>query len=117
MKSAYCNSDISLGDLWGSNHFQLPFNDDMGISFFATHTSKGDYLLNQIKKFTTYKKIDVCKAIKYNSCISNSVSKPKQRKYFYNDLEMLSFADLSKKYLNKSLVKKIKITIKKLVRK
>lgn len=105
-KSLKC-SDLSMADFWGIENIDYSFNDDKGISMIILRTKKGVELWDEIKENILYKNVGYDNVIKYNSAEFKSVSKPWNRNYFFKDLQVLSYKQLEKKYLNRSILRKI----------
>lgn len=95
-------SDITLADFWGVQNVLPAMDDNKGTSFVIAHSEKGKKLLEELKS-CELKEIDVSAGAKYNPAIKKSPRKPKQRDYFYSDLEKLQFKTIVKKYASTPL--------------
>lgn len=76
-------SDLTLGDFWGSQQICPELDDDKGISLIMVHTIKGKKILELVKKDVFLQEINLEKAILYNSSAVASSIKHKKRKYFF----------------------------------
>lgn len=114
-------SDFTLADYWGVKNVHPQFNDDKGVSLCVLHTKKGMGLFEEISQKTTFLKTDLDSAIKHNSSMIKSVALPKKRKFFFENINKLSFDVLVKKSCNVSLFQKslrfCKRVVKKLIKK
>ena len=90
-------SDITLADFWGVQNVLPEIDDDKGTSFVIAHSDTSNKLLCKLQN-CTFTEIAVSDGAKYNTATENSPKKPKQRDYFYSDLEKLQFKTIVKKY-------------------
>lgn len=78
-------SDITLGDFWGINVY-AQFDDGLGTSFVTVNTRKGMNLFgntqNSLKELAT---IETAAAIRFNSCIKDSVNRTRFRQVFFEN--------------------------------
>lgn len=88
------NSDITLADFWGVNILIPDMFDDKGTSLIFINTEKGNFLFEQIKKFSIYKKVDIKTAVKYNPSAYSASSYPSQRKRFMKNVSICDFKTL-----------------------
>ena len=98
-------SDITLGDFWGIDSIAPELNDGKGISLVSVKTEKGVEILETIKDKLFLKTMDENLAYYYNSAAINSVKKPKSYDAFFDDLDLLPFDKLAKKYISKPKLK------------
>ena len=111
-------SDITLADYWGINKFHPDMNDDKGTSLVIVNSTKGKELFELIKNNIKCKQTNLDYAIKYNPAMIKSVNKSPKEDLFYKDIDNLSFDKLVKKYVpRKSILKKILLKIKKIIKK
>jgi coenzyme F420-reducing hydrogenase beta subunit len=101
-------SDITLGDFWGIENVAPEMNDGLGVSLVIMRSEKGRNLFENIKDKLIYKVVTYEEAIKENSAEYKSVNRPMQRDTFFEDMCKLSFEELSKKYVEQSIWRKIK---------
>lgn len=94
------NSDITLADFWGIDKILPDMFDDKGTSLVIVNTRQGENIFNNILGFTKYVSVDLKEAVKYNSCMTQSVNLNAKREEFFDDLGHISFDELIDKYLN-----------------
>ena len=93
-------SDITLGDFWGINDFCLDMDDGKGVSLVVIQSTKGEELFNRIKHHLKIKKVNIEKVFeKHNEAMIKSSKLPIDREEFWKDYQVLSFEELSKKYV------------------
>ena len=114
-----CVSDIILGDLWGIQEILPEWDDDKGTSMILVNSVKGNKLFESIKDKMEYREVDIEQAVKHNPSVYISVLKPVERDEFFEELQVLPFDELKKKYEkilktkdNKLILKKIMYYIK-----
>lgn len=93
-------SDITIGDFWGIEKIAPETNDGRGTSLVITRTEKGEYLFNKIKNQIKSKSVSYYDSVKENEVEYKSVIRPEQRSEFYNDMNLMQFNSLIKKYTN-----------------
>lgn len=101
-------SDITLGDFWGIEKFFSEMNDGSGTSAVIIRTEKGKMIFDQLKSKMIIKETNYNSIVQYNSAEIKSVYKPVQRDEFFNDLNLKTFSGLQRKYLKKTVKKKIR---------
>ena len=101
------NSDITLGDLWGIQEICPELFDDRGTSMVLVNSEKGRRLIEEIKRDLVYRPIDYNVAISHNRMAYQSVSKPKKREWFFNNLDCLEFDILVKRATKRPILLKI----------
>jgi coenzyme F420-reducing hydrogenase beta subunit len=104
------DSDITLGDFWGIHEYDLDMFDNKGTSIVLTHSPKGEILLDKLKSLSFVK----CEIIDYvdvfsnhNDAMTHSADMPKNRTAFFEDMDLMTYRKLSKKYVR--LSNKIKL--------
>ena len=109
-------SDITIADFWGIQNVVPEMDDDKGTSlvfvnasplkkFFFEETFKG--------KIVQYKK-----AIKYNKGVNENIVKPHHRTFFFSQLPPHeSIENLIKRSVQPSIIKRLKKTIRKFLKK
>lgn len=110
-KSLHRNSDITLADFWGINNICPELYDNKGTSLVFINSEKGNELFNRIKKNIEYKAVNIDEASKYNPSSYQSVSLPKNRSKYMENIFDNDFNQYSIKYTKLSLVQKFKIII------
>lgn len=110
-------SDITLGDLWGIENLCPELDDNKGTSLVMLNTNKGKELFERIKDMMICKKIDIEDAVKYNHSMKESSMLNPKRDEFFNDLGILKYKKLIKKYIkDESIFKKILHKIKSVIK-
>ncbi len=83
-KKGRCESDITIGDLWGIENIMPQIDDDMGVSACLINTNKGLNLTEGLNMRTypvSYKDI-----LKRNHYLEDSVKMPPNRNYVFSHL-------------------------------
>ena len=109
-------SDVTLGDFWGSNNYELKLeHNDKGLSILVVHTKKGYLLLQEDRIVLEEINSD---ALKYNPSYSKSCSVPKNRSSYITSLNDENFYELSVKASksSRSLYKRIFSKIKRIIK-
>lgn len=101
-------ADFTMGDFWGIQNILPDFFDDKGISLVLLHNEKAKNIFEKIKNEMEYKETDCMTALKYNICMLESVKRPKERDFFFEDMNNMDFNSLKKKYASVSFKQKIK---------
>ncbi|OGO89926.1 MAG: hypothetical protein A2Y17_07375 [Clostridiales bacterium GWF2_38_85] len=104
-------SDITLGDFWGGDKL---FNiyDNKGLSQVITHTSKGDYLLNQLK--TSYW-LKECSSEMFTKIKQNQIIQPSETNKFWELYCDKGYEAVIKKYSKYSVKQIISFNLRKIV--
>lgn len=102
-------SDITLGDFWGINDFCPDMDDGKGVSLVVIQSTKGEELFNRIKHHLKIKKVNIEKVFeKHNEAMIKSSKPPLDREEFWKDYQILSFEELSKKYVSLTSKEKLR---------
>lgn len=111
-RSTLTYSDIRLGDFWG---YQYDL-DKEGVSAVIVCTEKGKEVLNLIKNNFILKKHKLDEVLQFQSYGKKHIENEEKREKYLNLLSSeMSLAEFMKNYRqNYSLLKKIKINLKKL---
>lgn len=116
-------SDMTIADFWGIENVAPEMNDGRGTSLVITRTEKGQELFDAIKNELKWKEVSYEEGVKGNPSEYSSVARPQQRDTFFEDLEKMLFEEMEKKYasdigvsLRRKVVRKIKSTIRKILR-
>lgn len=119
----YRKADMTIADFWGIKSVAPEMNDGRGTSLVITRTDKGQELFDSIKSELKWKEVSYEEGVKDNPSEYKSVAHPKQRDTFFEDLDKLSFEEMTKKYasdrkvsLKRRSVNKLKYIIKKILR-
>lgn len=117
----YRNSDVTLGDFWGSEKSTPEFTDlKNGCSLILLHSEKAKSIFNEVKKDSFYKKIDIAKCLQPRLCTPREVNQfggklHESYKEYGFDYIMKKFAKNSYSKSNifcKRLINVIKLPIK-----
>lgn len=118
-KSKNRQTDITLADFWGVENVVPEFNDNKGTSLVIVNTKKGKDLFENIKDSMIYQESDFEESLKYNPSMYKSVAKPKNKDYFFENLNKLDFDELVGKYTikpkNTTLIRKTLSKIKRII--
>ena len=95
-------SDITLGDFWGVRDVLPEMYDDNGTSLVLLRSEKGKHIFDLITQYMKAIEVPYEDAVLKNSAEYASVEKPNSRDKFFEDMRLLSFEELSKKYNKKS---------------
>lgn len=116
-------SDITLADFWGVEKMLPEMETAKGVSLCWASSEKGKNILIEVLEQTVYKKVDLNKAVKYNSAAVKSVSIHKNRDKFFKAFKQQqnSVTKLIEKYYDtksfrKILLYKIRTELKKLLK-
>lgn len=77
-------ADISIADYWGINKIHSEFDDNKGVGLILIYTRKGEKVYEDLYPCTTNCVSTYAKAVKYNSCLENSVKGPHLRNDFWS---------------------------------
>ena len=108
-------ADITLADFWGIEEIDKSLDNDQGTSMILLNSKKGKELFEKVKPHMQYKEIKSNKVFNGNICASKSVEKSPVRDKVFENIDKLSYQELSNRYFpepNKR--EKIKMKIKKL---
>lgn len=104
-------SDFTLGDMWGIEKINPDMNDGKGASLIVISSDKGKKILNELKDKMKLKEIDIDVAFSYNHHINVKENK-KRNKFFRKIDENESIISLIQKYSKKTVLSKIKNSVK-----
>lgn len=91
--------DISLADFWGvSKKYPQYDQDDKGTSLVFINNDKGKELLEDCRSKLFLGSADIDSAVANNPMIVRPAQRPQERDGFYNDLMVLTFNNLIRKY-------------------
>lgn len=100
-KTVWRTADITLGDCWFFNVFVPSEEDSLGVTMALVHSEKGKQLIHEANTIKRYS-IDSEKLIKANGGMIYSSAKPhKDREAFFAELDMVSFPELTNRYVPK----------------
>jgi len=104
-------ADITLGDFWGIQN-EYHKESFKGISCLLINSKKGNYIIDDLKKYATFNLESFLKVKKRNKNLYSSCSMPAEREYFFKDFNKVAFSVLIKKYLTPPLTIRIRVFIK-----
>lgn len=109
-KGLNTKADISLGDFWHVDEINSKLDDGKGISIVLLCTNKGKDFFYRIshKMNICIKDIDYETACRLNSAIVKSMPESDKRNQFFEDMQVMTFEDLSNKYFPLRMKQKIK---------
>ena len=111
-------SDITLADCWGIKKIKPELDDNKGTSLILINSEKGKEIFEIIKDSMEYFETTMEKAIESNPAIIKSPNENKNRKRFFDNLEIMTFDVLVKKYVpDPSFIKKIGRKFKNIIKK
>lgn len=108
-------SDITIGDFWGIESKYPEIDDDRGLSSVLINTDKGNELINSVKNDLFIKMVYVEDILKGNPALIRSVSKNKNRKVFFENINKVDIVTNIEKYTKENLIIKIKKNAKRLI--
>ena len=91
-------SDLTIGDFWGINDVAPEMNDGNGTSLILIRTDKGKKAFENICKELELKEVSYEAGVKFNPSEYKSCTRPLQRNTFFDDMRVMSFEELKKKY-------------------
>ena len=112
-------ADLTIADFWGINDVAPEMNDGNGTSLILIRTDKGRKEFETISSKLKLKEVAYEDGVRSNPAEYKSCRRPPQRDTFFEDMDVMKFEELEKKYAApikvpfKTRVKrKIKNTIK-----
>jgi len=99
------SSDVTIADFWGIEKLYPELNDDCGISLLIVRTEIGKRLADSIIEKAIFKKVDLEKAVRYNSAERFSCKRPDARNGFFEYFLAHSYEASTIKYLGKYFAK------------
>lgn len=106
-------SDITLADFWGIDKINKSMEKNLGTSLVMINSKKGADYFESVKKKINYFEVPFEKAEQGNPALNKSLSAPLvNREQFFEDLDKMSFLQLSNKYISgkpsfKTILKRI----------
>ena len=108
-------SDLTIADFWGIESIAPEMNDGMGTSLVITRTEKGQAVFDGVKNYLKWKEVSYEEGVRCNPAEYRSPVRPVLRDSFFEDLDCMSFAEMSKKYVPLRKIPKI-VRVKKLIK-
>lgn len=97
--------DITLGDLWGAEAFDLKFNPSNGCSLVLVNTDKGESVFKNAN--VDFSEISVAEAIKFNEQLRRPAVMPAIRLELLKQYSAMSAEQIQKHYKQKFFVKRM----------
>lgn len=107
-KGVYRESDITLADFWGIEHFVPAMDDDQGTSLVIVHTRKGHDLLSRLGKKAKVCPVNLEEAIRCNGAMRSSAKVHPNRAAFFLGLDYDDFDILITKHCQDKLDVRLK---------
>ena len=92
-------ADITIGDFWGVEDFDISLDDKKGTSIVLLNSNKGEKYFDIIKQFAHTKDVPLEVAVRKNPNIYTSSKAHLKREEFFNELDSMPLHKLSKKYV------------------
>lgn len=106
-KGGKSDSDITLGDFWGIEHFYRNLDDDKGQSLVLVHTIKGEEIISHLQDITLLP-VNSKECLQYNkSYWDNPIPSPYRQAFFYKIDNEKNIFQTIKKYTQESISHKI----------
>lgn len=109
-------ADITLGDFWLAKQFYPDIKMSKGLSLIMINSGKGEELFNAIKDRIEQRESTLEIALSGQGQLKASVPRPGIREAFTKDYPVLSFHELSKKYLTPAFSYRIKCHLRNLIK-
>ncbi len=91
-------ADFTIGDFWGIEYIAPELDDNKGTSILLINNEKGKKLFTTInKEYIKVQEINIDDALKYNH--THPSRKPKDYESFWNDYKVMTFPQITKKYV------------------
>lgn len=92
-------SDLTIADFWGIDNVAPDMNDGNGTSLVLVRTKKGKDIFEKISGDLKLKEVTYEEGIKCNPAEYKSCKRPNQRETFFDDMNVMNFEELKKKYI------------------
>lgn len=105
-------ADITIGDFWGGKKYTPELFDNLGTSVVILNSKKGEKYFESIKNKLTFKPVTIEQIEPGNKALVDSLlaSKSFNREQFYDDLNNMTFEEVTNKYIIEK--KSFKLSIK-----
>lgn len=91
-------SDLTIADFWGIENVAPDMNDGNGTSLVLIRSAKGMELFGYIINRLRYKEVSYEDGVRGNPTEYESVSRPRERDIFFQEMNALEFDVLQQKY-------------------
>lgn len=115
VKEADSLADITIGDFWGVEQVAPEFDNSMGVSLALVHTKKGKRYYDSIAQQIMTVQTEYDSAIAHNSAMTHSVLRPAERNSFFDDMNLMDWDKLVKKYTSDPLKTRAKQMLSRLI--
>ena len=106
-------ADITLADFWGIENINPKLDNDKGTSLILINSIKGEQLFQKIGNNIEYEVITSDQVFNQNVCMNKSVEMTEARKKVFENIDKITYTELSKRYFPEPNSKeKIKIKVK-----
>lgn len=106
-RGVYRQSDITLADFWGVQRICPEMYDEQGTSLVFLHSILGEKIFGEITEHHRSQKVNYVEALESNPSMIVSPVKPKERDDFLQDITYNGFDSAYKKFVKKTIIKKI----------
>lgn len=110
-------ADITLADFWGIKLKDKEKDIENGTSLVMIHSEKGRQLFEKIKPHLFYEEKTLEEAIEKNTSIIKVNKKSEHRDEFMKQIDKVRIDRLIKKYCKNNKIKRLKVTIKSILKK
>jgi len=112
-------SDLTIADFWRITDTAPEMADGKGTSLVLIRTDKGQKIFKSISSKMKLKEVSYEAGVKGNSAEYKSCTRPLQRNTFFDDMHLMNFDELQRKYvvpIKYSLPTKIKRKVKSIIK-
>jgi acetyltransferase-like isoleucine patch superfamily enzyme/coenzyme F420-reducing hydrogenase beta subunit len=110
-------ADITLADYWGIEKLNKTMEKDLGTSLVMINSQKGLAYFEKVKQRLNFVQTPFDSIFQGNPALTKPLNPPLiDRKQFFEDLEKMTFLEVSSKYFRKKRIQIIKNQIKKILR-
>ena len=101
-------ADITIADFWGVENINTSLDKNLGTSLVMVNSAKGADYFERIKPRINFKKVPFESILEGNPMLTSSLESPRvDREQFFEDVEKMTFVELSKKYIEAPQHKKL----------
>ena len=100
-------ADITLADFWGIERVDKSLEKDLGTSLVMVNSMKGEQYFERVKQRINFVSVPFKSIERGNPSLNLPLKKPKvNREQFFEDLDKMTFLQISEKYIAKNSVSK-----------
>lgn len=108
-KHGASNSDLTIADFWGIQHYHPEFDDDKGVSVVFEHTVTGKEIINELSSYIEKIESNMVEATASNSSYLRAVPIPPQYTRFWYTYSKTKSVHISvEKSLKRTIMERIK---------